>query len=164
MKNIIKLSILALVLNSCAQIYFSEPMPQKGTTVKSFIEDLQGEYQDSLLDVVIMKDAIIVSGDKFSLTSKTPAENEVLVKYYKDFYFTCFADSSYFEVYMAKFYDENKLALYMLNADESSRSRMARFTNVETLDSLSFVLSPTNKEFEKLIDYGMFEVISVLEK
>ena len=161
-----KLVLIALILSSCGQIYFKEPMPQKGTTVKSFVDEIQGIYQDSLLKVEIYKKSLVISGEKFELTKKIPGNGEVLVKYYRDFYFASFADSSYFQVYMVKFYDDNKLALYMLNADESSRKRIARFTKVETIDDSkqAYLLEPTKKEFSELVDYGMFEVFGILEK
>lgn len=150
---------------SCAQVYFANPQPIKGTKIKTFIPDIQGNYFDSLIDISIFKNEIVVAGYHYQITSKNPVENEVLVKYYKDYYFVSFSDSAYFSVFMAKFYD-TKLALYMLNADTYSQSKLQRLVNVEKVNEEKnwYLIDPSKKEFDEILDFGLFEVVNVLER
>lgn len=156
---------MVLTVGACSQVYFIQPQPQKGTTIKAFIEEVQGEYSDSLLDIRIGKKEFEVSGEQFELTTKTPVENEALVKFYKDFYFISFADSIYYSVYMLKFYDE-KLALFMINADERSLDHLRRIVDVVALDTANedHLIDPSKKQFEQIVDSGLFEVINVMTK
>lgn len=157
--------LIAFGLSACAQVYFSTPQPQKGSTVKTFLEELTGVYADSILDITIDSDAISISGDRFEMTRKTPGDHQVLVKYYRDFYFASFKDSTFYSVFMGKFYDD-KLAVYMLNGDELSLNRLNRLIKVDTIDAESnhYLVNPSKKEFDNLLDYEMFEVVSVLQK
>ncbi|HKM94417.1 MAG TPA: hypothetical protein VJY41_12250 [Prolixibacteraceae bacterium] len=165
MKRTLIFTILIVLLSACGQVYFTTPQPTKGVTVKSFIADLQGFYADSTLEIEVLKNELLVKGDTFRLSGKTPDENEVLVKYYKKFYFASFVDSQYFSVYMANFYD-NKLAVYMLNADAQSITVLNKFLKVDTLNAKDehYLINPSKKEFDQLVDYELFEVIGVLEK
>lgn len=165
MKSIFWSILLILITTSCAHVYFSEPQPQKGMVIKSFIEGVQGVYRDSTLDVEVLKNELVVSGEHYHLTAKLPGENEVMVKFYKDFYFASFKDSSYYSVLMGKFY-ENKLAIYMLNADEMSVNRLRKLVDVSLVDTVNkgYLMQPSKKQFDDLIDYDMFEVVNVLKK
>lgn len=161
----LKLAVLALVFTSCAQVLFNAPQPQKGMVIKSFIDDVQGVYSDSALQVEIGKKQLKIGGETYDLVSKDPSDNQVLVKFYNEFYFASFRDSVYYSVYMARFYD-NKLALYMMGADGLSISRIRRLIPVDEIDSINktYLVSPSKKQFDDLLDYEMFEVIDVLEK
>jgi hypothetical protein len=66
---------------------------------------------------------------------------------------------------MANFY-ENKLAIYMLNADERSIDILNRFVSVDTLNAKEehYLINPGKKEFDQLVDNDLFNVVSVLEK
>lgn len=154
-----------IFLTGCAQVYFASPQPQKGITVKSFIDDIQGTYSDSLLCVVIEKQELVIEGDRYKLTSGLPAKHELLVKYYNDFYFASFKEADYYVVFMAKFYN-NKMAIYLLNADQRSISVLSRFIKVDTLNTekKSYLVDPTKKEFSSMVENGAFEVMRVLEK
>lgn len=165
MKFLFYLVFILVLMASCSQVYFTTPQPQKGFIVKSFMNEIQGVYADSTLEVELKKNDLIVSGDHYKLTSKVPVENEVLIRFYKDFYFASFSDSVHYMVVMAKFY-ENKLALYQLSADELSVSRLKKIIHVEVLDSIvnTYLIDPSNKTFDQLIDEEMFSVVNVLEK
>ena len=165
MKNKLLFVFPFLFFFSCSQVYFLTPQPLKGTSIKSFMPDVQGEYSDSIIDITILKNEIIIWGERYQMTSKNPVGNEVLVKYYKDFYFASFNDSGYFSVLMGKFY-ENKLAVYMLNADEYSISNLKRLINVDKLNNEigGYLIDPSKKEFDEIIDYDFFEVVNVLQK
>lgn len=165
MKHTSIFAILIVLLSACGQVYFTSPQPTKGVTVKSFIADLQGFYADSTLKIEVLKNELIVDNDTFKLSSKTPSKNEVLVKYHKKLYFASFADSQYFSVYMANFYD-NKLAVYMLNADAQSIAVLSKFLKVDVLSDKDehYLINPSKKEFDQLVDYDIFEVIGVFEK
>jgi len=165
MKNFLFGIGLLLLTSSCATVYFTTPQPQKGLVIKSFISDIQGNYADSLLNVSILKNKIIVNGEQFNLVASEPAKNEVVVKFYSNFYFASFRDSVYYSVFMAKFY-ENKLAVYMLNADARSIDVIKRFVPVQTLDAekKEFLINATKKEFDQLIDNEIFQSFSVMTK
>lgn len=159
------LYILVLILLACEQVYFATPQPLKGTKIKSFISEIQGSYADSTLDVTVLKDALVIAHDTFVLTTQTPIEGQVSVRFHKNFYFISIPDSVFFSVYMANIYD-NKLAVFMLNADERSINILNRIVSVDTLNAEKnhFLINPSKKEFDMLIDYDMFNVVSVLEK
>lgn len=165
MRNVIRVLGLIFLFSGCAQLYFTKPQPQKGITIKSFIDDIQGVYSDSTIDVEIFKNEIIVADEKYLLTTKTLGKNEVLIKYYKDFYFASFKDSSYYSVFMCKFYD-NKLAIYMLNPDPQSINSLKKFIDVKTLNEEKkwYVIEPSKKEFDLIFHNEMFDVVNVLEK
>lgn len=165
MKSVLFIFLSALLLSSCAQLYFSEPQPKKGMTIKSFMDDLQGEYSDSILTVAIDKKEVVVGGEHYQLTSKTPGEGEVLVKFYKNYYFANFRDSVYYAVIMGKFY-ENKLALFMISPDGRTIGRLQNFGEITALDTINktYLMNSSKKQFDQLVDYGMFDVINVLEK
>lgn len=164
MKRIIIILIIPF-FTQCAQLYFSKPQPSKGMAIRHFEKDLQGYYSDSLMSLTIMNDFLVVDTDTFVLNSKTPGEGEVLVKYYNDFYFANFRDSLYFSVFMGKFYDD-KLAVYMLNADERSIDVLRRFMDVEVLDEEKeyYLADPSKKEFQQLVENELFDVVSVLQR
>lgn len=165
MKRHLLIFLCCFLLGSCTQVYFLNPQPQKGTIVKSFINEIQGNYTDSILSVEIGKQELIVDGEHYKLTDGLLAENEVLVKYYKDFYFANFKDSLHYTVFMAKFYDQ-KLAVYMLSPDQRSINVLGRFVKVEPLDRemKTYLIDPSKKEFEALFENGVFEVVNVLMK
>ena len=165
MKFFIQFIFTLVLFTSCSQVFFTSPQPQKGFIVKSFINEIQGVYSDSTLKVEVRKNDLIISGDHYKLSSKIPVENEVLIRFYKDFYFASFKDSAYYSVFMAKFY-ENKLAVYMLNADQLSISRLQKLNKVEVIDSINdtYLINITNKIFDQLIDAEMFSVVNVLVK
>ncbi|MFA9390864.1 MAG: hypothetical protein ACERKD_13720 [Prolixibacteraceae bacterium] len=165
MKTILKSFLFVLLISSCAQVYFVDPLPQKGLVIKSFIDEVQGVYGDSLLEVEVLKNELIVGGDRYQLCSKSPGEKEVLVKFYNDFYFANFKDSSFYSVFMGKFY-ENKLAIYMLNADAHSINRLKKMVTVQTLDSTkqSYLIQPTKKQFDQMVNSELFDVVNVMDK
>jgi hypothetical protein len=162
-RNILYLSVFILL--ACEQVYFATPQPLKGTKIKSFISEIQGNYVDSTLDVSVLNDALVIAHDTFHLTTQTPVEGQVSVRFHKNFYFVSIPDSSFFSVYMANFY-ENKLAIYMLNADERSIDILNRFVSVDTLNAKEehYLINPGKKEFDQLVDNDLFNVVSVLEK
>ncbi|MCF8363108.1 MAG: hypothetical protein K9G70_10850 [Prolixibacteraceae bacterium] len=165
MKHIfISLVFLALA-TACGQVYFNEPNPQRGVRVKSFSDELKGVYSDSTFQIKIDEDSINVMGDPYKITKKNAADDEVTIRYYKNSYFVSFKDSVYYSVFMARFYDD-KLAVYMLNPDERSVEVLSRFVHVDTLDAKKehYLISPSKKEFDALIDNQVFDVLGVFEK
>lgn len=164
MKHIV-LYLSVFVMFACEQVYFATPQPMKGTKIKSFISEVQGSYADSTLDITVLKDALVIAHDTFELTTQTPVDGQVSVRFYKNYYFASIPDSNFFSVYMANFYD-NKLAIYMLNADARSIEILNRFVLVDTLNAKEghYLINPSKKEFDLLVDYDLFNVVSVLEK
>lgn len=124
-----------------------------------------GEYSDSTLDVKVFRDSIVVNSDKFLLTTQSPDSNEFLIKNYRDFYFATFKEKLYYDVYMASFY-EDKLALYMINGDERSINTLKRVVEVDTIDIKEevYLINPTKKEFNDILEWELFELISILKK
>lgn len=157
--------LLLIVLTSCEKVYFKTPQPANGKLVKAFSKDLIGEYADSTLDVAVFKDSIKVNGEYFGLSSEIIDSSQVIVKYYKDFYFATFKEGQCYDVYMANFY-EDKLALYMLNGDSRSVSNLSRIVDVDTLNAedKQYIINPTKREFNDIVDWELFELISVLKK
>ena len=164
MRKVFLLLFGVFIMTSCAQVYFVTPQPQKGTVIKSFIDNLQGVYSDSLLTVEVSQKEIVVDGEHFSLVKNEPNEHEVLIRYYNDFYFASFKDSLYYSVFIGKFY-EDKLAVYMLNADQRSIDILKRFVTAEQIDANgSYLINPSKKEFFTLFDSGVFDVVCVMKK
>jgi hypothetical protein len=160
------ISLFLLVLaTSCGTVYFSSPQPANGKVVKVFDEKIRGFYSDSTLDIRILADSVFINGDHFKLTTENPDSDKVLVKFYKDFYFASLSDSVYFNVFMASFYD-NKLAIYMLNPDERSIEILKRAVDVQPLDGRngSYLISPSKKEFNEIIDWELFDLVSILTR
>jgi hypothetical protein len=157
--------LMVLLLSACSQVYFATPQPQKGFVVKSFIESIQGVYADSLIEVEILKNEVLISGYRFRLTNQDPCEDEVLVRFYNDAYFASLRDSLWFTVFMVRF-DQDKMAIYMPGADAHSVSRMKHHVEVETIDSIKgfYLIDPTIKEFEKLMENEAFELAKLLLK
>lgn len=156
---------IALVATSCAEVYFTTPQPQKGMTLKSFIDDVQGVYADSLLNVSVLKNQLIVGGETFKLVSELQNENEVVVKFYNNFYFASFKDSIYYSVFMANFY-EDKLAVYMLEADPRSLDVIKKFVEVQTVsaEKKEYLIAADKKQFDELINNEQFKVVTVLKR
>jgi hypothetical protein len=165
MRKLLIMAVVGLMAGACAQVYFASPHPQKGITVKSFLDELHGVYSDSTYVVEIMKNEMIVSGDRYQLTTKTPLDNEVLVKFYKNFYFASFLDTLHYTVFMGKFFD-NKLAVYMLNADSRSIEILNNYVAVDTINAndSTYFINPSKKAFDQMIDDEIFDVLCVLEK
>lgn len=157
--------VLLLMFSSCAQIYMVEPQPQKGMVIKSFIDQIQGEYSNENLSLTIHEREVIVAGLSFKLSAKTPIENEVLVKFYREYYFANFFDKGAYVLVMAKFYDD-KVALYLLSPDARTVKQLTDFGAVAKMDSLSksYLMTTTKKQFDQLLDYEMLMVEQVLEK
>ena len=165
MKQFLLGVLLLLLISSCATVYFATPQPSKGVVVKSFLKELQGHYADSLLDVVLLKNELMVNGEKYQLVPSIKGKSDVLVKYYKDYYFASFKDTTYYSVFMAKFFDD-KLSVYMLNPDARSLEVVKRFVPVQTLDAedKNYLIDASAKVFDQLIDNDAFDVITVLDK
>lgn len=165
MKRIILIVLIVPFFTQCAQLYFTSPQPARGIAIKHFEPDLQGYYADSLMSVTVMNDFLVVESDTFILNPKLPNEGEVLVKFYNNFYFANFRDSLYFSVFMGKFYDD-KLAMYMLNADERSITLLKRFMDIQVIDEEKeyYLADPSKREFQQLVDSEMFDVVSVLQR
>ncbi|MBN2807534.1 MAG: hypothetical protein JXR22_12825 [Prolixibacteraceae bacterium] len=157
--------MLVLFLTACSQVYFATPQPRKGFVVKSFLENIQGVYADTLIEVEIMKNEVLISGNRFRLTNQDPCEDEVLVRFYNDAYFASLKDSLWYIVFMVRF-DEQNMAVYIPGSDALSVSRLKRHLDVETIDSTRgfYLIDPSVKEFEQLINSGVFEVVSLLQK
>lgn len=165
MKNLAYLIIALLLSSACGQVYFTEPSPQRGVKLKSFPESIQGTYTDSTLQIVITSDSIRVFDEKYKLTKNDAGTGEVNVRFYQNMYFASFKDSLYYSVYMGSFYD-NKLAVYMLNADERSINILSRFVEIDTLDveKEHYLINPSKTEFDAIINNELFDVVEVLEK
>lgn len=165
MRKLFMIFVVSLLFTACAQVYFATPQPQKGTTVRSFLDELHGVYSDSNYIVEILKNEMLVSGDRYRLTTKTPLDNEVMIKFYKNFYFASFYDTLHYTVFMGRFYD-NKLAVYMLNADSRSIEILNRYVVVDTINAEdnTYFINPSKKEFDQMIDDELFDVVCVLEK
>jgi hypothetical protein len=165
MKHFLLGVLLLFIASSCATVYFTTPQPTKGVVVKSFIKEVQGHYVDSLLDIKLLKNEMVVNGEKYQMVSSIKGKNDVLVKYYKDYYFASFKDSIYYSVFMAKFF-EDKLSVYMLNPDARSVEFLKRFVTLETLDAgnKEYLIEASSKAFDQLIDNDVFDVITVLKR
>jgi hypothetical protein len=165
MKQFLLGILFVLLVSSCATVYFTNPQPSKGVVVKSFLKEVQGHYADSLLDITLLKNELVVNGEKYRMVSSIKEKSEVLVKYYKDYYFASFKDSTYYSVFMGKFFD-NQLSVYMLNPDARSLEVMKRFVPVQTLDAedREYLIDASAKAFDQLIDNDVFDVVSVLKK
>jgi hypothetical protein len=157
--------LLSFILAACSQVFFAQPQPTRGVVVRSFPDNLLGEYSDSVLDVSILTNAIHVGSDKYELTKGIPDDNQVIVRYYKNFYFASFHDEEYYQVFMGSFYD-SKLAVYMLNADEHSIDIIGKIVEVDTIcsENGTFLIDPSRRQFDALIENELFDVLGVLER
>jgi hypothetical protein len=156
---------MSILFNRCASVSFTSPQPHNGVVVKSFREDVQGVYSDEKIQLELMQNILNVDGIPFRLVSEIEDENELLVKYYKDFYFASFKDSLNFIVFKAKIYDD-KLALYMVNGDAYTVELLNEMfeEKMSTEENNQFVLDLSRKEFDQLIENGMFDLIGVLTR
>lgn len=164
MRNLFFIIVL-IFFSACGQVYFNEPNPKRGVRVKSMSEEHQGVYADSVFQIVIGGGRINVMGEPYKITKKNAADDEVTIRYYKNSYFVSFKDSLYYSVFMGRFYDD-KLAVYMLNPDERSVGILSRFVPVDTIDAGKehYLISPSKKEFDALVDNGIFDVVGVFRK
>lgn len=165
MKNFAYLIIVLLLTSACGQVYFTEPNPQRGVKLKTFPEEIQGTYADSTLQIVITSDSISIFDEKYKLTKNDEGEHEVNVRFYQNKYFASIKDSAYYSVFMGNFYD-NKLAVYMLNADDRSINILSHFVKIDTLNAAKehYLINPSKNEFDAIINNELFDVVGVLEK
>lgn len=165
MRIILYSLILLLYTAACSQVYFASPQPDKGVVIKTFMQQVQGVYADSLIEVEVMKDKVFIAGTPFKLVSKSPGENEVLVRFYNNAYFASMKDSLWYTVMMVRF-EEEKMAVYLPGADAISVARLKRLVAVDTLDAARryYLIDPNTKEFDKLLSYEIFEVAALLQK
>lgn len=157
--------VLLLLFAGCSQVYFAAPQPKKGVVIKSFMGNVQGVYADSLIEVEVRNDMVLIAGTSFKLVSKSPADNELLVRFYNNAYFASLKDSLWYTVMMVKF-EHEKMAIYMPGADALSVARLQRHVHVDTLDAVRryYLIDPGSKEFDQLLANEVFEVSAVLKK
>ncbi len=165
MKRFLFVIASVFLLSACAQVFFTSPQPSRGVAIRSFPDAQLGIYSDSTLNVTLLKNKIIIEGDEYVLTTRNPLENEVLVKFYKNFYFASFLEEGYYQVFMAGFFDE-KLAVYMLNADAYSIEVLNKFVAVDTLntETETYLIDASRRQFDAIIDNELFDVIGVLSR
>jgi hypothetical protein len=155
---------LFVVLTGCDRVVFDEPQPVKGRVLSTIPKMYLGVYQSSNLHLELKKDAIVVNGLSFALSRELPTEGTTQLRFYDNLYFANVGDSTGYSVFMAQFFDD-KLAVYMLNPDGRSLSRIKRVAQVSTLETSKpkrhkILLSKNN--FFELVDSEMFDVVSVL--
>lgn len=161
-------SILAILfVAACQPIHFSQTQPTKGKVITKFSSQQQGIYNADGQTIRITSDSILTGYFNLKLTATEPSKNEAQVKVQNDVYFVNIADAGLYNLVLAKFYDD-KLAIFMLNSDSRTIGLIERFATVErktTIDGKPyFLLNPSRKEMNTLVDYDIFEVVEVFQK
>lgn len=159
--------IVILLFSACSRVVFNTPQPEKGRPLASVPKFYIGQYENENLQIELKKEAIVVNGLSFTLTKSLPVDNQVQLRFYNNLYFINVGDSTGYSVFMAQFPEEDKLAIYMLNPDSRSLSRIRKYATVETLQSGSwekhFIQLP-KQGFPGLVDQELFDVVGVLTK
>jgi hypothetical protein len=165
--NLIVLVLAVLFAMACQPIHFTQSQPVKGKIITKFSPQQQGSYKSGERTVYLTADSILTGYFNLKLTAVEPGKNEAQVKIQNDVYFVNISESGQYTVVLAKFFDD-KLALYMLNSDSRTLGMIERFTTVERKTTANgkpyFMLNPSRKEMNTLVDYDIFEVVEVYQK
>lgn len=178
MKNIyFAIILLLVVLSSCTTVGFVEPMPLAGEELSEFPSEFVGEFLDSKT-----KDTIKVTKQSVYLGKEMDfiIGDEAKLKTYKDYYILSLKsdkkDENTWGVIPFKIENGNIIVYYIvMENDDKDKNKQLDFKNkkIEDLNSTTmvktaydrnnrvdyFIISPTDEEFEKLFEKGLFEKI-----
>lgn len=165
--HILILFVIVSFMSSCDSIYFAQPQPIKGKTINQIPQDKLGHYQGEYYDLELSPTSIISEPFMFELTEGVPSENQVLLKSQGDLFYANIADSSMYHLILGKFY-EDKLALYMLEANERTINILKKYVTIEEFKqregNISYLINPSKKELSELIEMDLFSVIDICTK
>jgi hypothetical protein len=167
--HIFFLLLLSITFSSCNRVVFEKPQPERARVMASFPKMYHGTYSNPNLEISILKNSVSVNGYTFQLAGEKVANGQLQMRFAQNFFFANFpdpVDSTKFIVIMAQFLND-QLAVYMLNPDRRSLSRIQRVSTVEHFDLFGktvHVVRPHRNLFQEIVDQEMFDVVGVLKK
>lgn len=166
--NQIKVIFALLLLSSCVEVNFKNPMPPKGETLDKIPTEIITYFmslkKDSLGNSKLNLDNI--NGD-FDLNDPLP--EEVILKKWKGNYFLNQKEENLWQIYMVKPAANNSFEVYQLDgSNQHTVDKLKSITNVEEVfsdngDLNQIIIDPSFKEFKKIVKSGAFEQIDLLE-
>ncbi len=182
MKRFIFLSFISFLLTSCSTVVFEKAMPAKGKQLKTFPKEMQGVYltPDSTkleITATTAKEIKETNTPTISLIDIDLAQKDVLKKKDNIYYLNMEDNGMYFVIMFEHF--DNKLEVYSIVLDEKKTGKseeeiikeIKKITKVKAHkqedalgNSTVYILNPSQKEFEKLIQQGLFVKLGTMTK
>lgn len=164
MRALITLFMVFLCV-SCKEVYFTESQPAWKKPIRSIPEKFHGVYIElEGSDTLIVNKAGFFMSDFDGILSDTIQ----IKKFRKNYLLNMKEDQyGYWLVYMIQLIDEDNIRIATIDGeDEESIEVLKSITSVNTVmkneDSVDyFVIGPSNKEFKKILNEGLFSSIVI---
>ena len=181
MKNFLSFLVLALIISSCTTVAFVKPMPLAGEELSEFPAEFVGEFLDTKTkdtikvtkqSVYLGKDMDYILGDKAKL------------KVHEDYYILSLKSDKENENNWGVFpfrIENGSIIVYFIvmenDEKDEAESKSFKEQKIKDLNSVSlvkttvdrknkvdnYIINPTDEEFKKLFEIGLFQKIYEFE-
>ena len=183
MKNLFLILLSASLLTSCVEVLYEEAQPQKTSALKTFPEDLEGQYYLSHNDTLNESDTLIIKENYFTeliLTKKEGVQqpkkkmylsDSLVLKQLDDNYILSFREKeTWMALVLKPINDYGYSILWIDGGNESSVEKMKAMTKAKTIkddeDKVEkYIIKPKKKTFKKLLNKeGVFTELYKIKK
>lgn len=163
--NLLSFLMLSMILISCKTIYFKQSQPFETTSINEFPESIRGLYTTKDNDTLkIGRFGFDTKNNKSQFKSEVILNSDSLtLKQLNDYYVLSMLEEAYWEVFLLKS-NNDTLTIYNIdiNDDESgfvnkiSKITPVRIIKNEKGEVIHYLINPSKKQFEQLIDLKLF--------
>jgi len=165
----VKFIISLLILSSCIEVEFKQPMPpNKGTTLEKLPEEIISYFM-SLDKVSTGNSKLDISEFNSDFDWNDPLPEEIIFKKWKGSYFLNQKEGERWQLLMVKDGSNKSFNVYHIDGSNSTTiDKLKSLTKVEEVfsddgDLERVILDPSLKEFKKIIKSGAFEQIDLFD-
>jgi len=167
--NYCKFIITALILSSCVEVEFKQPMPpNKGTILDKLPEEISSYFMS------IDKDStgnskLDISEFNSDFDWHDPLPEDIILKKWKGSYYLNQKEGERWQLLMVKDGLNQSFDVYHLDGSNSATvDKLKSITKVEEIlsdngDLEGIILDPSFKEFKRILNSGAFEKVDLFE-
>jgi hypothetical protein len=166
------LTILAVILVACDEVNFEHAQPMTAEDYSAFPKNLQGNYVSKDSDTIIVTENTISLFNQSNPCDKLSEHDSlgdlIRLRYADGLYFLNIKEHEYWSVLLVQILEGDSAKVLMLKPDdESVLSAIQNITSLKKIednneDILYYVIDPSPKELEQLVNGNLFSPISTL--
>jgi hypothetical protein len=166
--NVLKGLIFLLILSSCVEVGFRQPLPTNGKLLTEIPQEILDFYRDNKSDSTKNDSNGLKINDYYNDQSfeNSLSENTILKKW-KGKYFLNQKEDSLWHIIMIVPKAKSKFETYRLDGgNEKTINLLKKITKVKEIyddegELELLILDPSKKQFNKIVKSGAFEIIEI---